>query len=162
MLKKTPDKTVELTEDQTNTLATYYTKLSNIQSEIANNVNVLTGTKSECERALTEKTYLEDQIVALKEDIEVLEVRKTELGVAIEAGTTVLSETTEKTTALNNESYAKVADIIERENTLKKNEADYAAKVEDFTSKSSQLLADQEAIKTAKDAFQKATDTVTW
>lgn len=157
-----PNENVKLTFEQMQQIDIVQKRLSVLESEITSATKILKGTKSECDRAVKEKLYQEELLANIKEVVEQFTVKKDNLVLEIISHTTEIDNLKEKTTQLNKENYDKESDIIARTKDLDNAEYNFNQKVQDFSTKTNQLLEDQLSIKTAKDAFLKATETVSW
>ena len=157
-----PNENVKLTFEQLQKIDVVNKQLANLQSEIANAQKILKGTKLECDRAVKEKLYQEELSVGLVEQVKTLTAQKDGLVQEVTDFTTALNTLKEKTNEINKQNYEREAELIARMKDLKSKEDAFNAKVSDFTIQSSKLLEDQLSIQTAKEAFLKATETVTW
>lgn len=158
----TPEPIIKLTPEQEASLATYQLRLANLENEISIASRNLRVIKQDTEKIVKEKIYqqeLYDQAKAQAEkESEKLATINSEVGTAqIE-----LDKITElhKTTTLQIEFERK--EIADRETVLSASESSLKNEQDYFNIKSSQLLEEQNAVNTAKEAFLKATETVSW
>lgn len=161
MIKDT-NENVKLTFEQLQQIDEVSKQLINLQSEITTAQKILRGTRLEIDRAIKEKTYQEELLEELKSTVLSFETKKADLVEQINQAITILDETTKRSSDTDLESKIKIDELHKKESELARGEETYSKKVEEFTSRSNQLLEDQLSIKTAKDAFLKATETVVW
>lgn len=157
-----PTENVKLTFEQLQQIDVVEKRLSNLQSEIANANKILKGTKSECDRALKEKLYQEELAFNLASQIKELTTSRDNLAKEITLSTQALEDTKKTSKDLSESNYAKTDELLKREQKISQSETEHLLKVEDFNNKYNQLLDDKNAISTAKEAFLKAIETVTW
>jgi chromosome segregation ATPase len=161
MIDNTSD-SVKLTFEQLQQIDATQKRLSNLESEIIIATKTLKGTKMECDRAVKEKLYQEELLVDLNGKIESTKNVLNELSLNVDKNNATLSETIKKIDTMNLRYLEKTDELNERERGIKMAENSLNKEIDYFAIKSSQLLEDQFSVKTAKDAFLKATETVTW
>jgi len=60
MITQPENNPIKLTDEQTAQLEEFQLRLTTLTSEIANHTKILKGIKSECDRAVSEKSYQEE------------------------------------------------------------------------------------------------------
>mgnify|MGYP001586162363 CR=1 FL=1 len=158
----TPTGNIRLKLENIQQLAEVEGRLSNLQSEINIATKTLRGTKMECDRAVKEKAYQEELLENLKKDVEKLEQNKKEKGEELRVVVSNSDALNKKTKELTISNSNKDTELNKREKEVLQGEKDLLKKVDDFDVKNIQLLKDQVIIKLAKDAFEKASETVKW
>lgn len=157
-----PDKEIELSEEETKKLAIYFKKLSDLQSDIANNTKTLVGTRSECDRAVKDRQYQEELLATVTEQVTALQAKKESLEADVATHTASITEMAAKAHDIEAAHSAKTAELDSREKALKEKEDAYAARLENLVMQAAKLQEDKLAIETAKEAFSKASETVVW
>lgn len=157
-----PNENVKLTFEQLQQIDVVEKQLANLQSEIVNANKILKGTKMEADRATKEKIYQEQLLEDVKIQVEGFNNKKNELINDINNATTELNKIKKETTELNKQNYDQKTELDTKIKQFDEDTLEYNKKVEDFNIQSGKLLEDQLSIKTAKDAFLKATETVIW
>lgn len=158
----TPEKNIVLSVEQQNHLNIYQHKLANLESEVVIAGKTLKGIKLETDRFVKERLFQEEQLSEINKKIEVVTQSVFTLTIDHDALQIELSLKKEQLKQTTEDIQVKESSLTEREKILSQQEEDHKKKIEDFNKKSSQLLEDQLSIQTAKDAFLKATETVTW
>lgn len=162
MIKNPEESNIKLTDEQKAQLEVVQLRLSNFENEISIANKNLIVVKKEFEKATKDKLYQEETLKGLLETVKTLEEKKDELIEVNNTSITIFNETVAKTKELNESIFNQTTKIVEREKAIAQKEIDLDGKVEDFNIKLTQLLKDQVAVKTAKDAFLKANETITW
>lgn len=157
-----PNENVKLTFDQLQQIDTVEKRLVNLQSEISIGRDNLTAIRLECEKVTKERLYQEELLAEITKNVEVIQGKHTDVLNDLQSTSDTLLEVNKKIGETTDLHTKKETALVEKENKIKEQEEELNKKVEDFTNKSSRLLEDQLSIKTAKDAFLKATETVVW
>lgn len=158
----TPNDNVKLTLEQMQQIDVVEKRLAVLKNEITISQNLLMGTRMEIDRATKEKEYQEELLFSLQNQVEDFSNKKDILINEINSSIEINDKLKEESAKINNENYIKISEINSRQSELESKEENFNKRMEDFNIKSSQLLEDQLSIKTAKDAFLKATEAVTW
>jgi len=158
----TPNDNVKLTLEQMHQIDVVEKRLAVLKNEITISQNLLMGTRMEIDRATKEKEYQEELLFSLQNQVEDFSNKKDILINEINSSIEINDKLKEESAKINNENYIKISEINSRQSELESKEENFNKRMEDFNIKSSQLLEDQLSIKTAKDAFLKATEAVTW
>lgn len=158
----TPNDNVKLTLEQMQQIDVVEKRLAVLKNEITISQNLLMGTRMEIDRATKEKEYQEELLSSLQNQVEDFSNKKDILINEINSSIEINDKLKEESAKINNENYIKISEINSRQSELESKEENFNKRMEDFNIKSSQLLEDQLSIKTAKDAFLKATEAVTW
>lgn len=158
----TPTDNVKLTFEQMQQIDVVEKRLVVLKNEITISQNLLMGTRMETDRATKEREYQEELLSNLQSQVEDFSNKKDALVLDINSSIEINDKLKLETTKMNEENHRKISEIVSRENELKIKEENFNKRMEDFNIKSSQLLEDQLSIKTAKDAFLKATEAVVW
>lgn len=158
----TPSDNIKLTFEQMQQIDVVEKRLAVLKNEITISQNLLIGTRMEMDRATKEKEYQEELLSNLQTQVEDFSKKKDILINEINSSIETNDKLKEESTKINNENYIKISEINSRQSDLESKEENFNKRMEDFNIKSSQLLEDQLSIKTAKDAFLKATEAVIW
>lgn len=162
MIKETEEENVKLSEEENFKLTEAQRRLHVIQNEISLANKNLQLTSRDSEKAYKEKLYQEELLKNIQDQVEALKREKEEISIRLDADVATLNELLKKIKEGESVYNIKNKQLNEREEKLNKDEEAHKKNVQDFNNKSSQFLEDQLAIKTAKEAFLKATETVTW
>lgn len=162
MIKTPKENSTVLSVAQQNQVNLLERKVVNLQEDITTNKKLQKELQAECDKLNKEKEYLTEVNEELSSKIKKEKVTLKNLLAEIKDSSDTLESNLKKASEDQKVLSQRLKDIEERENKVSSLEVELNKKVEDFNIKSSQLLKDQLSIKTAKDAFLKATETVVW
>lgn len=161
-MTESPHSNVQLTHEQMQQIDTVQIRLSNIQNEISIHNKLLTGLKSDVEAAIKEKTYQEGLATDALTKAEFAQKDLEEVNIKVATAQAIADTLQLNNTSAQDSFIEKSKELTDRESALSQSEENFAKKVEDLTTQSNQLLEDQLAVKTAKEAFLKASETIKW
>jgi len=162
MFKNPDEPNVVLTPEQHKAIEVSQAQLANLQNETSIASKNLKVTRMQCEQFIKEREYQEQLLVEATEAVQNLSEQKDSIEKEISQLAAILATTTQKITDLESSGAKKSSELTDRESVIGKKEADLEKKIAEFTLQTNQLLEDQRAIQTAKEAFSKATETVVW
>lgn len=157
-----PESNIKFTDEQTASIKEAENRLFNLESLISIANKNLKITKTELERNMKDNISQKEILESLQTQISDCEIKKNTI---IENHNTALSsfhETIKKNLEIADIHKNKEIEFTERENILSQRELEHNKKVEDFKNESNQLLKEKLAVKTAKEAFLKANESITW
>lgn len=153
---------VHLNEEQTKQLQVFYTRLTNLRTETSIATKILENVKQEIVKVSMEKKYLEDSLEGLRVQATSLKQKAIEHAKMVQQSTKELTTHREESNTTDSRHASKHDELSKREKELEEKESAHVKQVADFTTKSKMLSEERLAVNKAKDAFQKATESIVW
>lgn len=158
----TPIENVKLTFEQLQQIDVFQKTLANINNEISINSKLLIGQRADCEKATKETAYQKELLSDLETKVDSTKKQLEELSSEVTSSQNLLDENTEKNKSLGVENQSRSEELNQKEKELENKFLEHDTEEKEFNIKFNQLSEDQLSVKTAKDAFLKALETVTW
>lgn len=152
----------KFTKEETTQINEAQRRLHVLENEISIATKNLSVTKKDAEKAYKEKIYQENLLSETKDKVRQASEFLNELLDQIRESKEILEKNTELAQKINTENEEKSNLLNQKEKELFDFESDLKSKSEDYNIKLSELSKEQVSISTAKYAFLKATETVTW
>ena len=157
-----PRTNVQLTDEQTKQLQVFYTRLTNLQTETSIATKNLENIKDETVKVSMEKKQTEDMVASLKEQIKTLKLQADEHVELVAKSQQELEGHRKERVDVDARHTAKHAELTKREKELANSEENHSNLLKELHIKSSALSKERLSVEQAKEAFQKAIESVTW
>lgn len=162
MLKKSPDETVRLTDEQTAQLGVFYSRLSALQTETAIGKKNLDVLKEENIKTTKEKMYLEESVESLTKKVSLLKKQASDLSNEVSGSHSELTKH-RKELSVRGEMLAQQ----KREQDVAQGKLDESGKVlhdklRELNSNTKKLSEEKLSVEKAKEAFSKAAESIVW
>lgn len=158
----TPTENVKLTFEQLQQIDVFQKTLANINNEISINTKFLISERAECEKATKETIYQKELLGELETKVESIKIRLKDLGDNLNINRIELEEINKKSQTLGLVNQTRSEELDKKDKDLKINLEEYNKELEIFNVKFKELLEDQFSVNSAKEAFLKALETITW
>lgn len=157
-----PEPSVALSDEQTKQLQVFYTRLTNLQTESSIATKNLENLKQEAIKVSMERQYTENVVETLKEQLATLKEQANEHLAMIDKSQIELKAHREERTKVDAAHNEKRASLDEREKKVEGAEKLCETLRDELNHNSKVLSEERLAVDSAKDAFQKATESVVW
>lgn len=157
-----PNANVALTFEQLQQIDTVQTRLKNLESEIAIATKNLNVVNKDVVKATKEREYQEELKANLDKGIADKQVAHESLKQSLAEMNDALTESREEIITNAKKHSEKELELENRENDVKKAEADIMQKLGELKAESTKHAELREKIETAQKAFSEATKTVVW
>ncbi len=162
MVNNTSTKNVKLSREQLEQLDEYNSRIANLESEfklISKNIAVA---KDDADKAIADRKYRESILNEFDSKIVKAKTEYEELEANITDAKKELADTVKKTKVIAADNLTRHEDLSKREQQVTEREEALNTKEIEYHKKLTELSNEQLSIKKAKDAFEKAIESLVW
>lgn len=157
-----PESNLKFTDEQNRQLEMFHSQLNNLQAEISMAQKNIKNLKDETIRTLSEKKFLEAQLIPLQQELERLIFERTNTSELIETNRRELEKHKVNHQMMADAQLEREEKINSREKEVQKIEVMQDEKQKELFTKNAALIADRLAVQKAQEAFKEALASVSW